>query len=65
MRQVVHGLRFSRWTERLTDRPDGVVVPKLSVLIKLFLKNAQEDIPYKALVFMGAVEVVPVSQVTK
>lgn len=65
VRQVVHGLRFPRWTERLTDRPDCMVIPKLSVLIKLFLKDAQEHIPYKALVFMGAVEVMSLSQVTE
>lgn len=42
-----------------------MVIPKLSVLIKLFLKDAQEHIPYKALVFMGAVEVMSLSQVTE
>ena len=48
----------------MTKSSDGVVVPKLSVLIKLFLQDGQEDILYVALVLMAAVEKVPLSQVT-
>lgn len=59
--EVVHGFWFARWTTRLTNRSDGVVVPKLFVLIKLFFQDVQEHI----LVLMGAVEKVPLSQVTE
>ena len=38
-----------------------MVVPKLPVLIKLFLQDGQEDIPYEVLVLMAAVEKVPLS----
>lgn len=45
VRQVIHGFWFTRMTTRLTNRADGVVIPKFSVLIKVFLQDAQEDIP--------------------
>ncbi|KAI2647765.1 G2/M phase-specific E3 ubiquitin-protein ligase [Labeo rohita] len=61
----VHAFPWQIMTRRLMNRSDGVVIPKFSVLIKVFLQDAQEDITQKALMLVAAVEKVPLSQVTE